>query len=54
MPESEEGGTPAKQIPEELLEQLLEGYDKPECLLGGEGPLANRQKAVMARAQRRN
>lgn len=39
-----------KQIPEELLEQLLEGYEKPEDLLGSEGLLANLQKAVMERA----
>ena len=39
-----------KQIPEELLDQLLEGYEKPEDLLGREGLLANPQKAVMERA----
>ena len=39
-----------KQIPEELLEQLLEGYEKPEDLLGSDGLLANLQKAVMERA----
>ena len=39
-----------KQIPEELLEQLLEGYEKPEDLLGSEGLLATLQKAVMERA----
>ena len=39
-----------KQIPEELLEQLLEGYEKPEDLLGSEGLLATPQKAVMERA----
>ena len=39
-----------KQIPEELLEQLLEGYDKPEDLLGSERLQAKLQKAVMERA----
>ena len=39
-----------KQIPEELLEQLLEGYEEPEDLLGSEGLLVNLQKAVMERA----
>ena len=39
-----------KQIPEELLEQLLDGYEKPEDLLGSEGLLATLQKAVMERA----
>ena len=47
MPESKEGGTPAKQMPEELLEQSLKGYEKPEDLLGGESPLASLRKAVM-------
>ena len=37
VPESREGGTPIKQIPEELLDQLLEGYEKPEDLLGRKG-----------------
>ena len=39
-----------KQIPDELLEQLLEDYEKPEDLLGSEGLLASLQKAVMERA----
>ena len=39
-----------KPIPDELLEQLLEDYEKPEDLLGSEGLLASLQKAVMERA----
>ncbi len=39
-----------KQIPEALLEQLLEDYEKPEDLLGSDGLLASLQKAVMERA----
>ncbi len=35
-----------KQIPEALLEQLLEDYEKPEDLLGSEGLLASLQKAA--------
>ena len=37
----ERRGTPTKQIPEELLDQLLEGYEEPEDLLESEGSLAN-------------
>ena len=39
-----------KQIPEELFDQLLEGYEKTEDPLGREGLLANLQKAVIERA----
>lgn len=39
-----------KPIPDELLEQLLKDYEKPEDLLGSEGLLASLQKAVMERA----
>ena len=46
----QQGGTPMKQIPDELLEQLLEDYEKPEDVLGSEGLLASLQKAVMERA----
>lgn len=50
MPASKEAGTLAKQMSEELLEQSLEGYEKPEDPLGGERPLASLQEAVMERA----
>ena len=39
-----------KQMPEELVDQLLKGYEKPENLLGREGLLVNLQKAVLGRA----
>ena len=39
-----------KQIPDELLDKLLEDYPKPEDILGADGLLASLQKAVMERA----
>ena len=39
-----------KEIRKELLDELLEGYEKPEDLLGDEGLLKGLQKALMERA----
>lgn len=41
MLESKEEGTRVRQIPEELLERLPEGHEKPQDLRGSEGLLAN-------------
>lgn len=39
-----------KDIRKELLDELLEDYEKPEDLLGEEGLLKSLQKALMERA----
>ncbi len=41
-----------KQISAVLVDQLREGYEKLEDLLGREGLLENLQKAVMERARK--
>ena len=46
MYQLQQSGTPMKQIPEELLDQLLEGYEKPEDMLGKD----SLQKSVLERA----
>ena len=38
------------QIPNEVIDKLLEGYEKPEDILGKDGLLAALQKAVVERA----
>ena len=39
-----------KEIRKELLDELLEDYEKPEDLLGDEGLLRGLRKALMERA----
>lgn len=46
---TKEGGTSIKQIPDEVLDQLLEDCDKPEDLLGANGLLASLQKSILER-----
>jgi len=44
-----EQGRPAERIPDELIDRLLEGCEKPEDMMGRDGLLAQLQKALLER-----
>ena len=46
---TKKGNTSIKPIPDEVLDQLLEGWDKREGILGANSLLASLQKTILKR-----